>query len=376
MEPVDATVSPVFLAWKKNAPYIYKTLITATLPWPSPTVQWLPDVTSGPDHQVSQNLLLGTRTVGQMPEYLRCARVTFSEQPFNLLENYNPELKTVGGYMPQRSADVKVFQRIDHSGEVNRARYMPQNQNLIATISSTGQAAVYDLTHFPNNPCGICKPDIELQAHTSEGFGLDWSTTHESFLITGANDGKVAAWDIRKYNSSTGKLDSITLYEHPTAVNSVVFHPHQSHMAVFAADDVVGLRDWRGEESLATFGSGGLAVACHPVNQNLVSVGTGTGEIELWDIRNSGAMIHKLTGHTDAVIALSWHPSRSAALLSGSQDTTAKIWDVSKLECFFSHNGHTAPVADVAWNPARELIASVADDNSLHLWSPAQNNQN
>lgn len=373
LEPADASVSPVYLAWKKNAPYIYKTLITANLPWPSPTVQWFPVTSLENEHKITQNLVLGTRTIGQMPEYLRCAKVTMSEQPFNLLEKYNAEQKTFGDYAPQRAAKVDIFQRIDHTGEVNRARYMPQNPNLIATISSTGQAAVFDLTHYPSSPLGIYKPDIELHAHSAEGFGLDWSATSKGLLLTSANDGKLASWDTYKYDSSTGKLDPVSVYQHPVAVNAVAFHPHQPSVAVFAADDCVGLRDWRSQDPLNTFGgSGGLSLSCHPVNQNLVAVGTDSGAIDLWDIRNPGAIVHSLTGHSGGVVTVSWHPTRSAALLSGSQDTTAKIWDVSKLKCHFSHQGHTAPVADAAWNPARELIASVADDNSLHLWTPAQ----
>lgn len=39
----------------------------------------------------------------------------------------------LGGHSAPNAARVQVTQRINHDGEVNRARYMPQNPDLIAT---------------------------------------------------------------------------------------------------------------------------------------------------------------------------------------------------------------------------------------------------
>lgn len=45
-----------------------------------------------------------------------------------------------GGYKTGHQGKIEVIQRINHDGEVNRARYMPQNPFIIATktiVSST-----------------------------------------------------------------------------------------------------------------------------------------------------------------------------------------------------------------------------------------------
>ena len=43
-------------------------------------------------------------------------------------------------------------------------------------------------------------------------------------------------------------------------------------------------------------------------------------------------------------------------------------------ELLFIHGGHTSKVSDFGWNPNEPwIIASVADDNVLQVWSPAEN---
>ena len=41
----EKTIIEEYKVWKKNAPYLYDTLITHGLQWPSLTAQWLPDRT-------------------------------------------------------------------------------------------------------------------------------------------------------------------------------------------------------------------------------------------------------------------------------------------------------------------------------------------
>lgn len=65
---------------------------------------------------------------------------------------------------------VQITQSINHNGEVNRARYMPQNPDLIATKTVMGEVYVFDRTKHPSQPMGdVCKPDITLRGHTKEG---------------------------------------------------------------------------------------------------------------------------------------------------------------------------------------------------------------
>jgi histone-binding protein RBBP4 len=78
----------------------------------------------------------------------------------------------VGTYDADTKAHIKIIQRINHNSEVNRARYMPQNPNLIATKTIFGDVNVFDRTKHTSEPAsdGVCKPDIVLKGHKKEGW--------------------------------------------------------------------------------------------------------------------------------------------------------------------------------------------------------------
>lgn len=61
---------------------------------------------------------------------------------------------------------------MNHEGEVNRARYMPQNPNLLATKSPSSEVFIFDYTKHPSapNPDNLCKPQLRLRGHTKEGI--------------------------------------------------------------------------------------------------------------------------------------------------------------------------------------------------------------
>ncbi|CAN0458398.1 unnamed protein product, partial [Hapterophycus canaliculatus] len=47
---------------------------------------------------------------------------------------------------------VEVTVKINHDGEVNRARYMPQNEFVIATKSPSADVCVFDISKHPSVP--------------------------------------------------------------------------------------------------------------------------------------------------------------------------------------------------------------------------------
>ena len=100
------------------------------------------------------------------------------------------------GSYTKTPARVRVVQTINHDGEVNRARYMPQNPDLIATKTVKGDVFVFDRskheTTAPKN--GQCKPDIVLKGQSQEGYGLAWSKLKEGHILSASEDATVAHW--------------------------------------------------------------------------------------------------------------------------------------------------------------------------------------
>lgn len=93
---------------------------------------------------------------------------------------------------------VQIIQQINHEGEVNRARYMPQNPFIIATKTVNAEVYVFDYSKHPSKPPldGACNPDLRLRGHSSEGYGLSWSKFKQGHLLSGSDDAQICLWDI------------------------------------------------------------------------------------------------------------------------------------------------------------------------------------
>lgn len=128
-------------------------------------------------------LILGTHTSGGDKNYLQIASVNLPKATSSnssvkdttnaekQLDKYDSTKGEIGEYSDTQPR-IKIVQSIIHDGEVNRARYMPQNQDLIATKTAMGQVLVFDRTKHPNQPKeddDKCRPDITLRGHTKEG---------------------------------------------------------------------------------------------------------------------------------------------------------------------------------------------------------------
>ena len=105
----------------------------------------------------------------------------------------------IGGYGLSAGKDaaalkLNMVQKIDHPGEVNKARYMPQNPDLIASMCPDGRVLIWDRTKHPSVPSATSKPQLELLGHDKEGYGMNWSPHQEGHLLTGGEDATVRLW--------------------------------------------------------------------------------------------------------------------------------------------------------------------------------------
>lgn len=71
--------------------------------------------------------------------------------------------------------------------------------------------------------------------------------------------------------------------------------------------------------------------------------------------------------HPADVKSLSWSPDNTA-LVSGSEDGTARVWKIATGETMTLFRGHTASINLVAWSPQRHLIVSGGSDRLVCVW--------
>jgi WD40 repeat protein len=306
------------------------------------------------------------------------------------VRKYDAETGEIGGYASNNDTKVSIIQRLDCDGDVTRARYMPQNPNILATINDSGGVYVFDVTKHSLHPTGVFKPEMVLEHHTTEGWGVTWNAQRNGVLATCATDGTIAIWDLNKYNHDSVKLSLSHGIQRATSVNEVRFHnSHPDILGSVSDDGVLEIHDLRvinGSVRWSAKGSDGAlnTLGFSPANEYLVAAGSGEGTVHIFDIRRSQGALHSISGqHSDAITALEWSPLHSTVLATGAADRRVVLWDVAKVnhqpnedgkpsELLFIHAGHTAAVNDISWNPAEPwMIASVADDSHLEIWKPA-----
>ena len=149
----------------------------------------------------THRLLLGTHTSNSQPNYLQIAEVQLPKPVTPDSVDYDEEREEIGGYgggaskkTPVMEVKFNIVQKIDHRGEVNKARYQPQNPNMIATMCTDGRVMIWDRTKHQLMPTGRVNPQMELLGHELEGFGLSWSPHIAGHLATGSEDQTVRLW--------------------------------------------------------------------------------------------------------------------------------------------------------------------------------------
>ncbi|KAL1790643.1 histone-binding protein RBBP7 [Sigmodon hispidus] len=241
--------------------------------------------------------------------------------------------------------------KINHEGEVNRARYMPQNPHIIATKTPSSDVLVFDYTKHPAKPDPRPKEGKIVDAkaiftgHSAVVEDVAWHLLHESLFGSVADDQKLMIRDTR---SNTTSKPSHLVDAHTAEVNCLSFNPY---------------------------------------SEFILATGSADKTVALWDLRNLKLKLHTFESHKDEIFQVHWSPHNETILASSGTDRRLNVWDLSKIgeeqsaedaedgppEHLFIHGGHTAKISDFSWNPNEPwVICSVSEDNIMQIWQMAE----
>ncbi len=288
----------------------------------------------------AQRILLGTHTSGQAPNYLQIAQVDMPELSSPDLADLNEERGEIGGYgNAKRPFEFNIIQRINHPGEVNKARYQPQNPNLIASLCVDGKVLIFDRTKHESQPKNDdVKYEAALVGHEKEGFGLSWSALKEGHLATGNEDMTVKTWDLKSgFSKGNTSIASTATYNvHSATVNDVQYHPHYDFLIGTASDDltwqIIDTRMPTYKKAIyrkQAHEDAVNSIAFHPKIDTMFATASADRTIGLWDMRNFDRTLHTLQGHRGDVVGIQWHPTDAAVLASSGYDRRINLWDIS-----------------------------------------------
>lgn len=414
----ERVINEEYKIWKKNTPFLYDLVMTHALEWPSLTSQWLPDVQKpeGKDYSIHR-LVLGTHTSGQVAaasSSQACGDNSFprSDEQNHLViasvqlpnddaqfdaSHYDSEKGEFGGF-GSVSGKIEIEIKINHEGEVNRARYMPQNYAIIATKTPSSDVLVFDYKKHPSkpDPSGECHPDLRLRGHQKEGYGLSWNPNLSGHLLSASDDHTICLWDINANPKENSVIDAKTIFTgHSAVVEDVSWHLlHESLFGSVADDQKLMIWDTRvhnASKPSHAVDAHTAEVNClsfNPYSEFILATGSADKTVALWDLRNLKLKLHSFESHKDEIFQVQWSPHNETILASSGTDRRLNVWDLSKIgeeqtpedaedgppELLFIHGGHTAKISDFSWNPNEPwVICSVSEDNIMQVWQMAEN---
>lgn len=248
-----------------------------------------------------------------------------------------------------------------HSGPIQKVLLAPGGTDVV-TASADGSARVWDME------IGDCV--LLMEGHTAAV--TDLAVANEgSVLVTSSADHTARVWTLDK-----GQCRAV-LQGHTAAVNAVAVDA-QGRFVVTASADATG-RVWdlhsgqcahvlrgHGAAGAGSLVAGAVwSVALTPDSRRVVT-GSEDFTARVWDVV-SGNCAHVLDGHTGWVVHVCTTPD-GLRCATASHDGTARIWKLVEGECERVLQGHAGRVNSIKLCDVKHTAVTVSDDFTARVW--------
>lgn len=197
----------------------------------------------------------------------------------------------------------------------------------------------------------ITVPDEEDEKEEIQDFNIQPT---DNLLVVGHVESDSSILEVYVYNQEEDDLyvhHDIVLPAYPLAVEWLDFHPSENspgnYIAVSDMTPVINIWDLDVVDILEPY----YKLGEKPKKKKKA--------------KKACAMY---SGHTDAVLDLSWNRNVRNVLASGSADRTICLWDLQEAKCMLQMAHHNDKVQSLKWNPSEsEILLSGGCDGLVNL---------
>ncbi|KFA68204.1 hypothetical protein S40285_01557 [Stachybotrys chlorohalonatus IBT 40285] len=267
-----------------------------------------------------------------------------------------------------------------HILRVNAVKWLSPTK--LASAGLDRKIVIWKYSESQDGFSGSLKLDMELWGHDASIENIEVNISKQR-ILTASSDGRVGLWSSSKdkapqadpeslpsahtlkrvkttdagSTAQRGPLAMLSLHDEP--VTAAIFHPEDATVAYSASKDhtvrTIDLTTQREVSRLTTL---------HPImsaaalpGRSLVAAGSSARHITLLDPRESVSATAAMTlrGHINMVSSLAPSPENDYSLVSGSYDSTCRVWDLRSTRTSTSEEG-TGTVSEPAYTIGREWL--------------------
>lgn len=211
------------------------------------------------------------------------------------------------------------------------------------------------------------------------------STPENVYIASAGERGLIRVWEINNSKEiyvQNNSLVSPAREEGGLAIAKLILQPEQKQIAVVTSEHNIiihKLKNFECARQFVGFSDEILDVTYFGKGDTHIAVATNSNDIKIYE--NSSMNCQLLKGHTDIVLALDRSSANPNLLASSSKDNSLRLWMLSegqKITCVGLGMRHTGSVGSVSFSQLKlSFLVSVSQDTCVKMWQiPAKFEEN